>query len=92
MIEKTYNGIPRKKIPWYPIIDYNKCISCAKCFEFCHNQVFEVEEKNGKKRIVVKSPYNCVVLCTGCQPECPVGAITHPSEKETLKLIEALKK
>ena len=92
MIEKTYKGIPRKKIPWYPIIDYEKCIGCGKCFEFCHNRVFDIEEKDGEKRVIVKNPYNCVVLCTGCQPECPVGAIAHPSEEETIKIIKKLKK
>lgn len=92
MTEETYKGIPRNKIPWYPTIDYKKCISCGNCVEYCTLGVFEWEEKDGKKRPVVKNPYNCVVFCTGCQPECPVGAITHPSEEETIKRIENLKK
>ncbi|HEX9862451.1 MAG TPA: ferredoxin family protein [Candidatus Bathyarchaeia archaeon] len=92
MIEKTYEGIPRKKIPWYPIIDYEKCITCGKCVDYCHNRVFEFEEKDGKKRTVVKNPNNCVVFCRGCEDICPVKAITHPSEKATQKLIQKLKK
>lgn len=92
MIEETYEGIPRKKIPWYPIIDYEKCITCGKCVEFCHNRAFDFEEKDGKKRTVVKNPYNCVVFCRGCEEICPVGAISHPSEEETQKIIQELKK
>jgi len=92
MIEETYEGIPREKIPWYPIIDYEKCITCGKCVEFCHNHAFDFEEKDGKKRTVVKNPYNCVVFCRGCEDICPVGAISHPSEEETQKIIQELKK
>ncbi|MCW4007195.1 MAG: ferredoxin family protein [Candidatus Bathyarchaeota archaeon] len=92
MLEETYEGIPRGKIPWYPIIDYEKCITCGKCVEFCHNRAFDFEEKDGKRRTIVKNPYNCVVFCRGCEEICPVGAISHPSEEETRKIIQALKK
>lgn len=92
MAEETYRGIPRNKIPWYPSVDYEKCIGCGKCVEYCTLEAYEWEEKDEKKRPVVKNPYNCVVLCTGCQPECPVGAITHPSKEETIKIIKKLSK
>jgi NAD-dependent dihydropyrimidine dehydrogenase PreA subunit len=51
-----------------------------------------LEEKEGKKRPVVKNPYNCVVLCNGCDAICPAGAITHPSKKETGDLIREMRK
>jgi len=92
MSEETYEGVPRKKIPWYPTIDYEKCISCGKCVEYCTLGVFESEEKEGKKRSVVKNPNNCVVFCTGCEEQCPVGAITHPSKQKTQKIIKKLRK
>ena len=92
MTEEMYKGIPRNKIPWYPTIDYEKCINCGKCVEYCTLGAYEFEEKDGKKRPVVKNPYNCVVLCTGCESQCPVGAITHPSKQETRKIIEKLQK
>ena len=53
---------------------------------------FAFEEKEGKKRSVVKNPNSCVVFCRGCEDICPAGAITHPSEEETQKIIEKLKK
>jgi formate hydrogenlyase subunit 6/NADH:ubiquinone oxidoreductase subunit I len=87
--EETYEGIPREKIPWNPKIDYEKCISCGKCVDFCHMKAYKSEEKDGKKRSVV-NPNRCVVFCRGCEDICPVGAISHPSEEETKKTIQKL--
>jgi len=92
MSSETWHGIPRSKIPWHPKIDYEKCISCGKCVEYCTLGAFEFEEKDGKKRPVVKNPNNCVVLCTGCEKICPAGAIKHQSKKETRETIRNLRK
>ena len=91
MNERTYEGIPRNKIPWSPRIDYEKRISCGKCVDYCKLGVYEFDEKDGKKKSVVKYPNNCVVLCTGCEEQCPAKAITHPSKKETRKIVKKLK-
>ena len=50
---------------------------------------FKFEEKEGTKKTVV-TPNSCVVFCRGCEDICPVGAITHPSEEETQKIIDKL--
>lgn len=92
MDEETYHGVPRSKIPWGPKITYEKCISCGKCADYCRLGVYESEDKNGKKRPIVKKPNNCVVFCTGCEGQCPVGAIKFPSKKETRELIIKLQK
>ncbi|MGD0070811.1 MAG: ferredoxin family protein [Candidatus Bathyarchaeia archaeon] len=92
MSEESYEGIPRNKIPWYPSINYEKCVSCGKCVDFCHMRAFGFEKKDGKKKTVVKNQNACVVMRRGCEDICPAGAITHPSEKETQKIIEKLKK
>ena len=91
MAEEFYEGIPREKIPWDPKIDYEKCIACGKCVNFCHVDAFRIEEKGGQKRTVV-NPDKCIVSCRGCEDVCPTGAITHPSEEETLKIIRKLQK
>lgn len=91
MSEKTYKGIPRGRIPWDPLIDYGKCIGCEKCVDFCHVGAFKVEEVEGHKRTVV-NPNRCIVFCRGCEDICPVGAISHPSEEETEKIIDKIKK
>ncbi len=90
--QEEYHGVPREKIPWGPTINYEKCVSCGKCVEYCHMGVFEFEDKNGKKRPVIKKPHGCVVFCKGCETQCPAGAITHPSIKETRALIQKLQK
>lgn len=91
MTEQTWHGIPRDKIPWHPTIDYEKCISCGKCVEYCKLGTYEFDEKDGKKRSVVKNPNNCVVLCSGCDSICPVGAIKHPSKKEFQEKLRELR-
>jgi NAD-dependent dihydropyrimidine dehydrogenase PreA subunit len=91
MREESYEGVPREKIQWGPTIDYNKCVSCGKCVEFCHQNVFEFEEKNGQKRPVVKRFNNCVVFCKGCDDICPAKAISHPNEEETQQAIDKQK-
>jgi len=90
MAEETYQGIPRNKIVWHPIIDYEKCVSCGKCVDFCHVKSFGVEENGGKMRTIVQNLNACVVLCRGCEDICPAAAITHPSKEETKQSIEKL--
>lgn len=92
MSEEAWHWIPRSKIPWYPTIDYEKCVGCGKCVEFCTLRTFGFEGGNGKKRPIVKNPNNCVVLCSGCDSICPAKAIKHPSKKQTREAIKALRK
>jgi NAD-dependent dihydropyrimidine dehydrogenase PreA subunit len=92
MSKETWHGIPRNQIPWYPTINYEKCVSCGKCVDYCKLGTYTLEEKEGKKRTVVKNPYNCVVLCNGCDAVCPTGAITHQPKKETRELIREMRK
>ena len=88
MTRKLYKGIPREKIPWYPAINYDKCIHCAKCIEYCKLGVYCALQKNGKKNPFVTKPYNCIVLCKGCQDICPSGAISFQSKRDTINLIK----
>jgi NAD-dependent dihydropyrimidine dehydrogenase PreA subunit len=96
MPEATYSGVPRNKIPWHPIIDYEKCDLCGgdpKCIKFCAHFLFEVVEKQGKKKLIVKNPNACPVFCVGCEKACPIpGALKFPSKKEVQDLIEKLRK
>jgi ferredoxin len=87
--EEIYEDIPRIDIPWDPKIDYYKCTTCGKCVDFCHTKAFKFEERDGEKKTVV-NPNSCIVFCRGCEDICPVGAISHPSEEETQKLIDKL--
>ena len=58
---------------WYPTIDYDKCVGCMTCLNFCPHGVFE--EKDGKP--AVKNKENCVDMCKGCEKICPEKAIKH---------------
>ena len=90
--EESWHGIPRSKIPWYPTIDYEKCISCGKCIDFCHMKVFATDNEDGKKKTIVEKPNSCIVTCTGCDSICPTGAIKHPSKKEFQEKIRVLRR
>ena len=92
MLEETWHGIQSTKIPWYPTIDYDKSQNCGKCVEYCRLGTYEFEQKDNKKRPVVKNPYNCVVMCSGCDSICPAGAIQHPSKKAIREKIQKLRK
>jgi NAD-dependent dihydropyrimidine dehydrogenase PreA subunit len=92
MSESTFHGVPRSNIPWYPTINYGKCISCGKCLTYCKHGVYGLEEKQGKKVPFVKNADNCIVYCNGCDSICPSGAISHPSKLETGRIISKLRK
>lgn len=83
----VFSGIPREKIPWFPIIDYDKCVGCQECFNFCGNGVFEWDEENMIPNVI--RPYNCVIGCSACANLCTGEAIKFPTKKE---LIEVVKK
>ena len=72
--DKSWYGISRDNIDWYPSIDYAKCTGCMSCVRKCTYGVYSEE---GDKPKVVK-PKNCLVGCTGCERVCPQGAISHP--------------
>lgn len=53
-------------------------------------QAFRIETINGKKQTAV-NPNRCVVFCRGCEDVCPAGAISHPGEERTQRIIDKLK-
>jgi len=61
---------------WYPVIDYDKCVGCMVCVEFCPHGV--LEEKDGKPNVV--NPDECVEFCRACQKLCDAGAIAYPPD------------
>ncbi|MGE5582199.1 MAG: ferredoxin family protein [Bacillota bacterium] len=57
-------------------MDRKKCQGCDICIDFCPNGTYEMDGATGKP--AVKNPYNCVIGCSGCKPECPSGAFSFP--------------
>ena len=88
--KETFMGVPRRKIPWWPEIDYNKCNFCLECDKFCPHNVYERNE-NQEKKLVVKNPYNCVVFCRACAKACAPDALEFPDKRETTQLIKKLR-
>ena len=77
-------GLPRREVPWYPRIDYEKCVGCGVCFMTCKGRVV-YDWDFEKMRPIVARPYNCMVGCSTCANLCPAGAISFPSKNELEK-------
>lgn len=80
---KTWHGVPRESIPWYPTVDEKKCIGCGLCFVTCGRNVYNMVDKKAK----VANPNDCMVGCSTCATICPVGAISFP-DKDIIQKIQ----
>jgi hypothetical protein len=63
---------------WYPVIDYDRCVLCGQCMNFCLFGVYSEEDE----RIVATTPDNCKPGCPACARVCPAGAIMFPHYTE----------
>jgi NAD-dependent dihydropyrimidine dehydrogenase PreA subunit len=73
--QKTWRGIPREQVPWFPMLDEALCDGCDKCLDFCSSGVYA---KRDSGVVYVVDPLNCVVGCDACARLCRHGAITFP--------------
>lgn len=53
---------------WYPVIDYDSCISCGICTEKCSHDVYDTQKAPSAHVIY---PDGCVDQCHGCGNLCP---------------------
>ncbi len=60
---------------WYPVIDYDKCISCMACNDMCKHGVYKPDPETDKPKVVYG--LGCVHGCHGCEKQCPVGALSY---------------
>ena len=61
-------------IPWYPVIDYDRCIACGRCMDYCLFGVYVIDE--GK--VKVENADHCKNNCPACSRVCPEKAIIFP--------------
>lgn len=62
-------------VPWFPVIDAEKCTHCGKCLSFC---LFGVFKRSPEGKISVGRPGKCKTNCPACGRVCPAGAIVFP--------------
>ncbi len=62
-------------VPWFPVIDYDRCRACKQCLSFCPFGVYEAADDG---RVVVAHPRNCKNNCPACARICPDVAILFP--------------
>lgn len=97
--KKTWHGIAREEVPWFPTVDAEACIGCQLCYVTCGRGVYEMHEGIA----VAVSPMECAVGCATCGNICPTNALRFPSldavwklerEKQIFKTVkkEALRK
>jgi len=65
-------------IPWFPVIDYDRCRNCKQCMSFC---LFGVYEASADETVKVVNPANCKTNCPACARICPEVAIIFPKYK-----------
>jgi NAD-dependent dihydropyrimidine dehydrogenase PreA subunit len=62
-------------VPWFPVIDRDRCTGCRQCLDFC---LFGVFGTDAQGRVVVEHPENCKTNCPACARVCPEAAIIFP--------------
>ncbi len=73
-------GQPGEWIPWFPVIDRDRCRNCKQCLEFC---LFGVYETDAAGRVAVVCPDHCKTNCPACARLCPECAIIFPKSMES---------
>ncbi len=66
-------------VPWFPVIDYDRCKNCKQCLNFC---LFGVYGLSAEGRVEVHKPQGCKTNCPACARMCPVKAIIFPKHGE----------
>jgi NAD-dependent dihydropyrimidine dehydrogenase PreA subunit len=62
-------------MPWFPVIDYERCQNCQQCLGFC---LFSVYGVGPDGKVEAKNPANCKTDCPACARVCPEMAIIFP--------------
>jgi len=62
-------------VPWYPVIDRDRCVNCRQCLSFCPFGVYSLSDTD---EVRVTAPRNCKNNCPACARICPEAAIIFP--------------
>lgn len=70
------SDVPRDAwMPWFPVIDRNRCVDCRQCLNFC---IFGVYSQAPGGHVEVAKAANCKPNCPACARICPKVAIIFP--------------
>jgi Pyruvate/2-oxoacid:ferredoxin oxidoreductase delta subunit len=61
--------------PWFPVIDYARCVNCLQCLSFC---LFGVYGTSQEGILEVRNEASCKTDCPACARICPEAAIMFP--------------
>ena len=67
-------------IPWFPVIDYDRCKNCMQCLNFCLFGVYELSQSG---QVQVTNPAGCKTNCPACARLCPHKAIIFPKYSDS---------
>jgi len=81
-LKKSWHGIARDEIPWFPTVDAEGCIGCQLCYVTCGRGVFEMHDGVA----VAVEPMECAVGCSTCGNICPTNALGFPALEAVWKL------
>lgn len=62
-------------VPWFPVIDRDRCRNCKQCLSFC---LFGVYGLDAQGHVSVVNPQGCKTNCPACARICPDVAIIFP--------------
>jgi Pyruvate/2-oxoacid:ferredoxin oxidoreductase delta subunit len=66
-------------IPWFPVMDRDRCTHCHQCRNFCPFGVYGTGEDG---RVEVQNPSHCKTNCPACARLCPQLAIIFPKHNQ----------
>lgn len=67
-------------VPWFPVIDYDRCVNCRQCMNFC---LFGTYGLSAEGKVQVVKPSGCKTNCPACARMCPRQAIIFPKYAES---------
>ena len=67
-------------VPWFPVIDYDRCRNCKQCMNFCLFGVYGLSEEG---KVEVQKPSSCKTNCPACARVCPFTAIIFPKYSDS---------
>ena len=67
-------------IPWFPVIDYDRCENCKQCLNFC---LFGVYQLSDSDQVQITNPSGCKTNCPACARLCPHNAIIFPKYSDS---------